>query len=70
VLKEFDRLATTEVRSVDEQLRQRNLAPIPTTQASLDVLGDSQTATAGLRCEMGRLTTCVPATRRAAADLR
>jgi len=66
---EFEKLSTTEVRSVDEQLRQRNLAPIPTTQASLALPPDSNTATALLRCETG-LTTCIPAVRSSAAELR
>ncbi len=70
VQAEFDKLANTEVRSVDEQLRQRNLAPIPTTQASLDPPQDGTTATAVLRCEPVRLTTCIPATSRVAAELR
>jgi hypothetical protein len=67
VQAEFDKLVTGEVRSVDEQLRQRNLAPIPTTQASLALPADSNTATALLRCETGFLTTCIPATRSSAA---
>jgi hypothetical protein len=34
VQSEFDKLASTEVRAMDEQLRHRNLPPIPTTHAS------------------------------------
>jgi photosystem II stability/assembly factor-like uncharacterized protein len=70
VQAEFDKLATTEVRSVDEQLRQRNLAPIPTTQASLDVPAEGTTASAVLRCESSRFEECVPARAAAAAALR
>jgi len=67
VQAEFDKVASTEVRAVDEQLRQRNLAPIPTTQASLDLPRGGNTATASLRCDTPRLTDCVPASATAAA---
>jgi hypothetical protein len=67
---EFEKLVTTEVRSVDELLRQRNLAPIPTTQASLDLPHDGTTASASLRCDTHRLTDCVPVRTTAAAALR
>ncbi|HKB77250.1 MAG TPA: hypothetical protein VKC58_11690, partial [Myxococcales bacterium] len=65
VRAEFDQLATTEVRAVDEQLRHRNLPPIPTTHAALDVPRDG--ATASLRCGTARVTDCIPATASAAA---
>ncbi|HKC60457.1 MAG TPA: hypothetical protein VKB92_10250 [Myxococcales bacterium] len=58
VRAEFDRLASTEVRALDDALRQRNLAPIPATQASLDLPADG--ATAVLRCDTLRLIDCVP----------
>ena len=71
VQSELDQLASTEVRAVDEQLRHRNLPPIPTTHASLDLPRDRNSATASLRCDTERLTDCVPATSSvAAADLR
>ena len=62
---EFDKLASTEVRAVDEQLRHRNLPPIPTTHASLDLPRNGTTAS--LRCDTPRLTDCIPATASAAA---
>src|SRR3989442_11971667 len=69
VQAEFDKLASTEVRAVDEQLRHRNLPPIPTPHASLDVPRDG--ATASLRCDTSRLTDSIPATpSSAAAELR
>ena len=66
VQAEFDKLASTEVRAVDEQLRHRNLPPIPTTHASLDLPRNGTTAS--LRCDTPRLIDCVPATVSAAAS--
>lgn len=43
---------------------------IPITQASLSGRGEGEGATALLRCEAGTLTSCVPAARASAADLR
>jgi hypothetical protein len=65
VRAEFDKLASTEVRALDESLRQRNLDPIPTTQASLDPRREGS-----LRCETPRFIDCVPAQSSAAAELR
>ena len=67
-LDEFDKLASTEVRAVDEQLRHRNLPPIPTTHASLDLPRNGTTAS--LRCDTPRLTDCIPARPAAATELR
>jgi hypothetical protein len=66
VRAELDQLATTEVRAVDEQLRHRNLPPIPTTHAALDVPRDG--ATASLLCDTPRIEDCIPA--RSSAALR
>src|SRR2546428_5692603 len=68
VQAEFDKLATTEVRAVDEQLRHRNLPPIPTTHASLNFPRNGTTAS--LRCDTPRLTDCIPARPAAATELR
>jgi photosystem II stability/assembly factor-like uncharacterized protein len=66
VQAEFDRLAATEVRALDEQLRRRNLDPIPTTQAAAGPPFHPGTATAALRCDTARLVDCVPANAAAA----
>jgi len=64
VQKEFDEVVAREVRPLDSELRQRKLAPIPTTaqaRADRDQLGSSSAgavAAYGMRCLRGNAGAC------------
>jgi len=58
VAKEFDSLAATDVRALNQELERRKLEPIPTTVAAVEREAEPGSATALLRCDGALLRLC------------